>query len=132
MPSGLEQQVPSADLPEDRVWAAAAHLSALLAVAVPWPGMNIVGSLVIWLAHRDRSPFVEHQARAALNFQIGMAILMLANVPLVFVAIGIVIAWAIVLINMVFVLLATLTAAGGKGYVYPFSLHLVPPRARCE
>ena len=127
MQAESDQGQPVSSSPEDRSWAAVAHLSALLFVAIHWPGMNALGPLVVWLAHREASPFVEHQARAALNFQIGMGILMLANLPLVFLFVGIFLGWLIAGINVVFIVLAAVSAAKGNAYAYPFTMHLVKP-----
>jgi uncharacterized Tic20 family protein len=58
---------------EERNWAIAAHLSALVAVmGVPFG--HIIGPLVVYLTQRDRSPFVASHARASLNFQITVSI----------------------------------------------------------
>jgi uncharacterized Tic20 family protein len=58
---------------EERNWAIAAHLSALVAVmGVPFG--HIIGPLVVYLTQRERSPFVASHARASLNFQITASI----------------------------------------------------------
>ena len=58
---------------EERNWAMAAHLSALVAVmGVPFG--HIIGPLVVYLTQRERSPFVASHARASLNFQITVSI----------------------------------------------------------
>jgi uncharacterized Tic20 family protein len=58
---------------EERNWAMAAHLLALVAVmGVPFG--HVIGPLVVYLTQRDRSPFVASHARASLNFQITVSI----------------------------------------------------------
>ncbi|HEY1655050.1 MAG TPA: DUF4870 domain-containing protein [Candidatus Tumulicola sp.] len=58
---------------EERNWAMAAHLSALVAV-MGIPFGHVVGPLIVYLLQRDRSPFVAAHARASLNFQITISI----------------------------------------------------------
>lgn len=114
---------------EDRMWGAMAHGAAFLGLAVPLPGMNVLGPLAVWLAHKDAGGFVEDQARASLNFQISMAILYLATLPFVLLLVGIPVLLGIKLFSVVFVIVAIINAASGKAYAYPFSMELVkPPR----
>jgi uncharacterized protein len=60
----------------DRNWGVAAHLSALLAGMVV-PFGNIIGPLVVYLQNRDTRPFATQHAKAALNFQITLMIVVL-------------------------------------------------------
>ena len=115
---------PVATSADERAWGVAAHLSALLAV-VQVPFINCLGPFLVWRIRGDESAFVEHQARAALNFQIGMSILMLANWPLYLLWIGVPLGWAIALINTGFILWAAIRTSGGEAYSYPFTLNLV-------
>jgi uncharacterized Tic20 family protein len=79
---------PAEDSPKTaRNWAVAAHLSGLsLYLGVPFG--NILGPLLIWLFEKDASPFVEAQAREALNFQLSMCIYSVSSVLLAFVLVG--------------------------------------------
>jgi uncharacterized Tic20 family protein len=52
-----------------RTWATICHLSALI-MLVGVPLGNILGPLVVWLAKRQESEFVDDQGKEALNFQI--------------------------------------------------------------
>jgi uncharacterized Tic20 family protein len=59
----------------ERNWGVAAHLSALLAGLVV-PFGNIIGPLVVYLQNRDTRPFATQHAKAALNFQITLSIVL--------------------------------------------------------
>jgi uncharacterized protein len=59
--------------PEERNWAMAAHLSALVAI-VGIPFGHVIGPLVVYLIERDKSPFAAAHARASLNFQITLSL----------------------------------------------------------
>ena len=118
---------PLPSLPEDKWWGLAAHASALVSV----PLANVVGPLVIAIGRRE-SPFVAEEARAALNFQLTMLLLYAATVPFFVIIVtwwlGMMLWWAIGVMNLVFVLLAALRSLGGNGYRYPFSLEPVTAR----
>ena len=120
---------------EERQWAMFAHLSALLGAIVTagWAGSIgcFIGPLVIWLMKKDTMPFVDDQAKEALNFNITVAIaffvLFLMTVftlgigliltgPL-FVIVGI--AW------LVLTVIAAIKANQGERYRYPMTLRLV-------
>jgi hypothetical protein len=58
---------------EDRNWALAAHLSALVAVA-GLPFGHIIGPLVVYLIAGEKRPFAARHAKASLNFQITLSI----------------------------------------------------------
>src|SRR6202012_3444071 len=59
--------------PQERNWAMAAHLSALVAVA-GLPFGHIVGPLIVYLIKAHESEFVAEHARASLNYQITVSI----------------------------------------------------------
>jgi hypothetical protein len=119
---------------EERQWALFAHLSALLGGLVSgglWGVGCFVGPLVIWLIKKDTMPFVDDQAKEALNFNITLAIVGAILLVLTFVTLGfgalltipvgiiVGIAW------LVFVIIAAIKANEGERYRYPFSLRLI-------
>jgi uncharacterized protein len=58
---------------EERNWAMAAHLSALVAIA-GLPFGHIVGPLIVYLVKHKESDFVAEHARSSLNYQITVSI----------------------------------------------------------
>ena len=106
---------------DDRTWGAVAHLAAV----IPIPGPNVLGPLVVWLARRNESEFVADQGKESVNFQLSMLLLWLASIPLVFVGIGVLILWVLPLMNIGFVIWATLRAAQGEAFRYPFNLRFI-------
>ncbi|RAP57442.1 orotate phosphoribosyltransferase [Oleiagrimonas sp. MCCC 1A03011] len=109
--------------PEQRQWAMFAHLSAFVGLVIPFG--NIIGPLVIWLIKKDTMPFVDDQGKEALNFQITVALAMLASFLLMLVLIGFLLVWIIPLVALVFVIIATIKANEGVYYRYPWTLRLV-------
>ena len=130
-PVGAE---PGAVSAEERQWAMFAHLSALagglLTSAVGGWGF-FIGPLVIWLMKKDSMPFVDDQAKEALNFNItvGLVFLALFVLSIVTLGIGLIIAipgWIIVGIAwLVFTIIAAMKANQGIAYRYPIALRLV-------
>ena len=119
---------------EERQWAMFAHLSVLagglLTSAVGGWGF-FIGPLVMWLMKKDTMPFVDDQAKEALNFGITIsAIFLLMLLLTVFtLGIGILITGPIMLIvgiaALVFVVIAAIKANEGVAYRYPFAVRLV-------
>jgi len=119
---------------DQRQWAMFAHLSAI-AGAVLTSGIGgwgtFLGPLIIWLVKKDRMPFVDDQAKEALNFNITVAIVFFALWVLVFVTLGIglliaIPAWFVIGIAwLVFTIIAAIKANDGVAYRYPFTMRLV-------
>ena len=126
-----DNAIPTAD---ERQWAMIAHLSALLGYLVTWSWAGsaggFIGPLVVWLAKKDRMPFVARQGREALNFAITASIVFAAlfaaghagfRAPR-FVALPFLgVAFAV----LSFTILASMKAVQGLDYRYPLSLRLV-------
>ncbi len=87
-----------------------------------------IGPLIIWLIKKDESPFVNDQGKEAVNFQILIAIGMIAttilSIPTGGCA-GLILYPAIGIANLIFCILACLEANKGKAYRYPFNLRLI-------
>ena len=102
---------------DDRLWATLAHLSILLGLT------TIVGPLVIWLIKKDASPFVDDQAKEALNFQLTCLIASLVTAASCVLA-----PLAIVLIvgGIVYGVIAGIEANKGNSYRYPYTFRMIP------
>ena len=108
---------------EERTWGMVCHLSALAGYLIPFG--NIIGPLIVWLIKKEEMPFVADQGKESLNFQITMAILAAICVVLIFVAVGIFLLFALGIINLILVVIATIKANDGQIYRYPFALRLI-------
>jgi uncharacterized protein len=102
---------------DERNLAMLAHLLGIFS--------GFVGALVLWLVKRDEAGFVAEQSREALNFQITMAIAILASIMLKLVLIGFLLVPAVLVVNFVFCILAAIAASKGTAYRYPFALRLI-------
>ena len=107
-----------------RNWAVAAHLSGLsLYFGVPFG--NILGPLLIWLFKKDESPFVEAQAKEALNFQISISIYGVVAAMLAFVLVGFLLVPALFVAHIVLTIIASVKVSEGGGYSYPLTIRLI-------
>jgi uncharacterized Tic20 family protein len=120
---------------EERKWATFAHLSALIGALLTsgWGGSIgfFVGPLIIWLMKREEMPFVNDQAKEALNFTITVSIACFVLLLLTIISLGI---GALVTVPLfmiigigalVLVVIAAIKANEGVAYRYPVTLRLV-------
>ncbi len=120
---------------EQRQWAMFAHLSALLGgvLTAGWAFSVgcFLGPLVIWLMKKETMPFVDDQAKEALNFNITLAAIMvvLMGLGVLTPGIGFVIALPLMALiglgALVLVVIAAMKANDGIAYRYPFAIRLV-------
>ena len=101
----------------DKNMAVLAHLGGIFFGFIP--------ALIIWLVRKDESPYVDQQAKEALNFQIFIAICCLISVVLFIVVIGVVLLFLTCLANLLFCILAAVKTSSGEAYRYPLSIRLI-------
>lgn len=115
----------TSSVPKDhRTWALLAHLGGL-SIFLGIPFGNILVPLIVWLVKRHEMPFVDRQAREALNFQISMTIYAVVAYVLVFVLIGWVILVGLGIVNLIVCIQAAIKSNDGIDYEYPLNLRLV-------
>jgi len=102
---------------DEKNLAMLSHLGGTLFTVFP--------SLIIWLVKRDDSPYINEQAREALNFQITVLIAQMISAVLVVILIGALLMGVIWLLNLIFCVLAAIAASKGENYRYPFTLRLL-------
>ena len=103
-----------------------AHLGGIL---------SVIPSLIIFLVFKDRGRFVAQESKEALNFQITLAIVQVANFIigsiLTLVTFGLwafiqgLIAFALVVVAIIFSIIGFTKAKDGIAYRYPFAIRLV-------
>lgn len=120
-PTKLDSEVDK----EQRTWALVAHLSPLLGYVVPVPFFNIAAPGIVWFLKREAMPFVDDQAKEALNFQITILIAAIISGLLTLVIIGIFLLIAVVIYSLVMMVIAAKSAQDGKRYRYPICLRLI-------
>jgi uncharacterized Tic20 family protein len=129
-PAGVEGNIPA----EERQWAMFAHLSALagglLTSAIGGWGF-FIGPLVIWLMKKDTMPFVDDQAKEALNFNITVSAIfvVLLILTLVTLGLGALLTLPIMLLvgigALVLIIIAAMKANQGIAYRYPMTIRFI-------
>jgi uncharacterized Tic20 family protein len=107
-----------------RTWCVACHLSALAGFVIPGAG-HILGPLIVWLIKRGESAEIDAHGKEALNFQISMLIYNVVAGILCLVLIGFVLLAVLHILNVVFVIIASLKASEGEMYRYPLVIRLL-------
>jgi uncharacterized Tic20 family protein len=104
--------------PEDeKLWATLIHLGGILFWFVP----ALVGYLVL----KDRGPFIREHTRVALNFQITMAIVLVASGLLSVIVIGAITGFAAGVVMVIFSIIAAVAANRGQYYKYPLTFEFI-------
>lgn len=120
---------------DERQWAMLAHLSALLGYILTsgWAGSagGFLGPLIVWMVKKDTMPFVDQQAKEALNFSITICIAfaVLWMFGIMTLGIGFLIALPVMLVvglyALVYTIIASMKAYEGVPYRYPIALRLI-------
>ena len=134
---------------QERNWAMAAHLSALVGLA-GLPFGHILGPLVVYLAKGHESEFIGEHSRASLNYQITVSVVLIVasivgiaitfglfvpmnqsssyTAPFSFAALWVAFGLGgliVVLATLVFIILGTVAASEGRPYTYPFAIRFL-------
>lgn len=110
----LPQNKPSSD---ERTMAILSHVLCIIG--------SFIAPLIIYLLKKDESPYVKEHALESLNFQITMIILYIISGILIIVLIGVLLIWALSIINLILIIIATIKASEDKLYKYPFNFRLI-------
>ena len=106
---------------DDKTMALIAHISGIF--------VSFIGPLVIWLMNKDKPEkgWLNEQSKEALNFQITIAIAMVAAVILTVVSFGILffVPMLVGLAGLVLCIMAAMKVNEGVSYRYPFALRLI-------
>jgi uncharacterized Tic20 family protein len=86
---------------------------------------SFIGPLVIYLVKKDESKFISDHAKESLNFQITLILGYIIGVILSLILIGIVVLLALGVLNIVFIVVASIKAAEGKPYLFPFNIRFI-------
>ena len=106
---------------QTRTWIVACHATSLLGFFVP-AGGHILPPLIVWLMKRADSAEVDAHGRESLNFQLSMLIYSIIAGILMLVLIGFVLLPLLHVLNLVFVIIASLRASEGQMYRYPLTI----------
>lgn len=130
-PAGGPQQPYAAAAPldpaQDKTWASFAHLGGIL---------SFLPSLIIWLVFKDRGRLTDQEAKEALNWQITWLIAWVASqiigviigsftYGVGYLLFGLLIPWALYILNLVFSIIGFIRVNGGGTYRYPLNFRFI-------
>lgn len=106
---------------ESKNWGTISHLSAfVMFFGIP----AIVGPLAVWLMRKD-DPYVEFQAKEALNFNISFMIYGIAAAISIIFLVGLLVLPAVLITWFVLVINGAIKASSGEYYRYPLTMRFV-------
>lgn len=105
---------------DERTFGMLCHLTALAGFIFPLG--NIIGPLIVWAIKKDQYQWVDKHGKESLNFQISMTIYLLVSAIMIFILIGIFFLVALGIINLVFIILASVKANNGEDFSYPLAI----------
>lgn len=101
-----------------------ANNMAMLAHLLVYIG-GIIAPIIIFAMKKDDHPFIEDQAKEAINFQITLIIHSFICMALCFVLIGFLLLPVLAIYSLVMPIIAGLAAAQGEYYRYPLIFRLI-------
>ena len=107
-----------------RTWCVLCHASALLGIFFHFLG-HIFGPLIVWLMKRADGAEIDAHGKESLNFQISMLIYDAVALILCLVLIGIPILILLWILNIIFVIIASIKASDGELYRYPLTIRFI-------
>ncbi len=86
---------------------------------------NFLGPLILWLLKKDDDPFIDRQGKESLNFKLTVLIASIVSGLLMVVCIGVILAAAVGIMDVVFSIMGCVSASKGQDYRYPVSIRLI-------
>lgn len=103
---------------DERMWTVFAQIGPVL--------LSFIAPLVIWLVFRERSRFVDQEAKEALNFQITLVFVHIACAIITGITFGFgSIVYLVFVAAVVFMILAAVENGKGAPYRYPVIIRLI-------
>lgn len=114
---------PETEEPE-RTYSMLLHLSQFLGWLIG--PLSIAVTLVMWLAKKDQSQYIDDHGREAMNFTISIWIYTIIGIILAFFVVGICMIAALSVFEIVVVIMAAVRASSGGYYRYPMTIRFIP------
>ena len=119
-----ETPIPEMPDRDTRMWAMFCHLAGL-ALLIGIPAANILGPFIVWQVKKEQHPFIDAHGKESMNFQISMFIYGLVAGLLIFVCVGMVLLPVLIVVDIVFVIIASIKANDGQAYRYPLTIRFI-------
>ncbi len=86
---------------------------------------GFIGPLIIWLMKKDQSPYLNDQGKESLNWIITVILVIIISIPLMFILVGFITYFGILIAHLVLTIMAAMKANKGIAYRYPLALRLL-------
>ena len=121
MSYNIQNQFPmSLQTPEQRQTGMFLHLSQLASLLVPVAG--IVVPIVIWQTQKDKMPALDAHGKMVTNWMISALIYSFVSVILMFVLVGFLTIFAVILMSIIFPIIGGIKANNGELWEYPLTI----------
>jgi len=117
----------------DKNYSAITHLSGFAGWFFPFG--NILAPLVLWVAKKNESPYINEHGKSAVNFQLSLVLygilLVILFVPIAILTLGLgVIAIVLgiipaIILKIILIVSASIKANNGEHYQYPFTIEFI-------
>lgn len=107
---------------EERTFCTLMHISQLLNYSV----IGVIVPIVMWILGKDKSQMVSRQGNRMMNWIISSFIYGCIAAVLCIVAIGIPLAFILVVLSVVFPIIAAIKANSGELWSYPLAIKFLP------
>lgn len=105
---------------DEKTYITLMHLSQFAGLLLP--GLGFIAPIAMWLIKSNENPNVDKHGKNIANFMISMIIYAIVSGILVLFIIGIPMLIALAIIEIVFIIIASVKAANGEYWKYPLSI----------
>ncbi|HJQ07542.1 MAG TPA: DUF4870 domain-containing protein [Nocardioides sp.] len=110
---------------EERTWATLTHVGVGAATVLSAGTLGFFAALGVYLLHKDRGPFIRHNAANAMNIQLNMLMWAAISVVLMLVLVGFVLLAAVPIVGVVLHVVAAIKANRGEWYDPPLTIRFI-------
>ena len=108
---------------EAKQWGMFIHLSILAGYVLPLAGFIV--PIVMWLMKKDDHTLVDQHGKNVINWLISMLIYGVISFIFIFVGVGVLMLWALGILNIIFAIVGGVKASNGEVWAYPFTIRFL-------
>jgi uncharacterized Tic20 family protein len=108
---------------EDNQLLIITHVMQLLTFVTGFGGLIV--PLIIWLTKRDEIIDMNEHGKAIVNFQLSLILYSIIAIPLLFILVGFVVFFVIVILGLVFPIINAVKASNNEPIYYPLTIPFI-------
>lgn len=110
---------------QERTWATLTHVGVGAATVLSAGTLGFFAALAVYLMHKDRGPFIRHNAANAMNIQLNMLMWAVIGVVLVLVLVGFAVLALVPVVGVVLHVIAAIKASRGEWWNPPMTIRFI-------